>query len=289
MTLLPRLSVVIPSHRHADLLAACLTAVTRHAPAGTEIVVVDDASAGHVISRVAAGFGVRCLRLDRPGGFCVAVTAGLAVARGEVVELLNDDTEVQAGWADAALPWFADPGVVAVAPLVLQHGTSKIDTAGDDYHRGGYATKRGHGVSWADAPAELRVAGPVWGVSAAAGFYRRSALEAVGGFPADFGAYFEDVDVAHRLRKAGGRAWYEPASVVLHHVSASYGRVPSRRTLEAQSCNEERVWWRNTPRAERLRRLPLHVAVLAGKAVRRQGEGTLGPWLAGRVRGLLTR
>lgn len=280
---------MIPSHRHAGLLAACLTAVTRHAPAGTEIIVVDDASAGHAISRVAEAFGVHGLRLERPSGFCVAVNAGLAVARGEVVELLNDDTEVQAGWADAALPWFAGPEVVAVAPLVLQHGTSKIDTAGDDYHPGGYATKRGHGLPWADAPAGLRVAGPVWGVSAAAGFYRRSALEAVGGFPADFGAYFEDVDVAHRLRRAGGRVWYEPASVVWHHVSASYGRVPSRRTLEAQSCNEERVWWRNTPRAERLRRLPLHVAVLAGKALRRQGEGTLGPWLAGRVRGLLTR
>ena len=280
---------MIPSHRHADLLTACLTAMTRHAPAGTEIVVVDDASAGHAISRVAEAFGVRCQRLERPGGFCVAVNAGLAVARGDVVELLNDDTEVQAGWADAALPWFADPEVVAVAPLVLQHGSTRIDTAGDDYHPGGYATKRGHGLPWADAPAGLRVAGPVWGVSAAAGFYRRSALEAIGGFPADFGAYFEDVDVAHRLRKAGGRVWYEPASVVWHHVSASYGRVPSRRTLEAQSCNEERVWWRNTPRAERLRRLPLHVAVLAGKALRRQGEGTLGPWLAGRVRGLLTR
>ena len=287
--LTPSLSVVVPSHRHVTLLAACLAAVARHAPAGTEVVVADDASVGHAVTRVAASFGVRSVRLPRRGGFCAAVNAGLAAARGVVVELLNDDTEVQAGWADAALRHFADPRVVAVAPLVLRHGTTTIDTAGDEYHRGGYASKRGHGVPWESAPAALRVAGPVWGVSAAAGFYRRAALDAVGGFPADFGAYFEDVDVSHRLRAAGGEVWYEPASVVLHHVSASYGRRPSRRTLEAQSCNEERVWWRNTPRAERLRGLPLHLAVLAGKALRRQGEGTLGPWLAGRVRGLLTR
>jgi len=285
----PPLSVVVPSHRHAGLLAACLASVARHAPAGTDVIVADDASAGHAVTRVAEAFGVKCVRLPRRGGFCAAVNAGLALARGEIVELLNDDTEVQAGWADAALPHFADPRVVAVAPLVLQHGTSTIDTAGDEYHRGGYATKRGHGVAWADAPEVLRVAGPVWGVSAAAGFYRRAALEAVGGFPADFGAYFEDVDVSHRLRAAGGEIRYEPASVVWHHVSASYGRRPSRRTLEAQSCNEERVWWRNTPRAARLRGLPLHLAVLAGKALRRQGEGALTPWLAGRVRGLLTR
>ncbi len=280
---------MVPSHRHAGLLAACLAAVARHAPAGTEVIVADDASAGHSISRVAESFGVRCVRLPRRGGFCATVNAGLAIARGEVVELLNDDTEVQAGWADAALPHFANSRVVAVAPLVLQHGTTIIDTAGDEYHRGGYASKRGHGVPWGLAPAALRVAGPVWGVSAAAGFYRRAALDAVGGFPADFGAYFEDIDVSHRLRAAGGEIWYEPASVVLHHVSASYGRRPSRRTLEAQSCNEERVWWRNTSRRDRLRGLPLHLAVLAGKALRRQGEGTLTPWLAGRVRALLTR
>jgi GT2 family glycosyltransferase len=286
--LTPKLSVVVPAYRRADLLAACLRSLAAHAPPGTEVVVADDSSPGDAVSELAAAFGARHVRLPRRGGFCGAASAGIAAATGEVVELLNDDAEVTAGWAAAALAHFADPAVVAVAPLVMQHGTTLIDTAGDDYHPGGFARKRGHGVPWDNAPPELRVAGECWGVSAAAGFYRRAALVAAGGFPADFGAYFEDVDLSHRLGRLG-TVWYEPASVVWHHLSASYGRVPSRRTLMAQSCNEERVWWRNTPRRERVRRLPLHLAVVAAKSLRRLDEGTLAPWLAGRVRGLLLR
>src|SRR5439155_17661490 len=92
----------------------------------------------------------------------------------------------------------------------------------------------------------------VFGTSASAGFYRRSALDRVGLFPEEFGSYFEDVDLAFRLNRAGFRTMYEPASRVLHHVSASYGRL-GRRLIERQSCNEERVFWRNLP-ASALRR-----------------------------------
>jgi GT2 family glycosyltransferase len=108
-------------------------------------------------------------------------------------------------------------------------------------------------------------------------------LAAAGGFPESFEAYFEDVDLAFRLRHCGGRVAYEPASVVLHRGGSSYGR-PTRRLVERQSCNEERVFWRNLSPAELRRWLPRHVAVLAGKALRRWEEGLLGPWLAGRVR-----
>jgi GT2 family glycosyltransferase len=124
----------------------------------------------------------------------------------------------------------------------------------------------------------------VWGVSAAAGFYRRAAVLCAGGFPEHFGAYFEDVDLSFRLRRAGGEIVYDPASVVWHRVSGTYGRTPSRRTLERQSCNEERVFWRNVRGRNRARLLPRHAAVLAGKALRRWQEGVLLPWFLGRCR-----
>src|SRR5262249_32673802 len=114
------LSVVIPSRARPDLLRCCLASVTEFAAAETEIIVGDDASPGEKVSRAAADFtGVRTVRLPRRRGFCAAVNAGIRTARGAVVELLNDDTEVTAGWADAALRVFDDPRVAAVAPLVL--------------------------------------------------------------------------------------------------------------------------------------------------------------------------
>lgn len=276
-------SIVIPTHRRTDLLRACLRSVTRHAPAGTEIVVVDDASPDAVASAAAESVGAKVVRLKRQRGFAIAANAGIRASRGEFVEMLNDDTEVQPGWADAALRWFGDPEVGAVAPLVLGWPDgSIIDSAGDRYYLGGVAGKRGHGQ-----PVSARYLEPcrVFGASAAAGFYRRSALDRVGLFPESFGSYFEDVDLAFRLNRAGFHARYEPASRVLHHVSASYGRV-GRLLLQRQSCNEEQVLWRNLPSADLSRAILKHLAVLAGKAWRRWDDRTLTPWLFGRLQAL---
>jgi GT2 family glycosyltransferase len=277
-----RLSIVVPSHSRPDLLALCLENVFRFKPAGTQVVVVDDGSKDGCVSRVAKKFaGVQVIYHPKAKGFCVAANAGIAAATGDVVELLNDDTEVTAGWAEASLAHFANPAVAAVAPLVFQNDPSRpaglpplIDSAGDEYDPGGFARKRCHGST------RVPPAGEVWGASASAAFYRRSALLAVGGFPEYFGAYFEDVDLSFRLRKAGHSIWYESASVVWHRVSASYGRRPGRATLERQSCNEERVFWRHVG----WRHLPRHAAFVAAKAVRRWEDGTLGPWATGRLR-----
>ena len=287
------LSIVIPTHQRTDLLRACLRAVTAHAPAGTEVIVVDDASPKAAASAVATEFGVRAVRLNRQRGFAVAANAGIRASHGDVVEMLNDDTEVQPGWAVAAQKWFDDPMIGAVAPLVLRWPDGEvIDSAGDCYYVGGVAGKRGHGLplpspsgSGAGGEGETHYSQPcrVFGTSANAGFYRRAALEQVGLFPEKFGSYFEDVDLAFRLNRAGFRTMYEPASRVLHHVSASYGRI-GRRLIERQSCNEERVFWRNLPTPILRGALLKHLAILAGKALRRIDEGTLLPWLFGRLR-----
>jgi GT2 family glycosyltransferase len=279
------LSIVIPSHNRPDLLQLCLQSVRDHAPPGTQVIVVDDGSVGAVVGQIATGFaGVEVIRHERPLGFATAANRGIAAATGNIIELLNDDTQVTAGWAHAALPWFTDPTVAAVAPLVLRGASGDsvpvIDSAGDEYDRGGFARKRGHGEPLTD---RLRVPTEVFGASASTAFYRADVLRAVGAFPEDFEAYFEDVDLAWRIRRAGFRTMFEPGSVVWHRVGSSYRT--RRPLIERQSRNEERVFWRNVPAIWRA--MPRHAVVLAGKAMRRAREGTLVPWLVGRMRALV--
>ncbi len=279
------LSIVIPSYKRADLLALCLQSLQLHAPVDAEILVVDDASTDGVISKTALQFaGVKCLRLEKSAGFCIAANAGIRATTGDIVELLNDDTQVRANWSKIAMRAFDDPTIGAVAPLVLQGIPDElleaiIDSAGDIYHSGGFAQKRFHNRRLKDVKIEADI---VFGASASSAFYRRSALENTGLFPENFVSYFEDVDLAHRLNRAGYRTRFEPASVVWHQVGASHGRKPSRQLLERQSLNEERVFWRNVS----LRHLPVHVAVLSGKAIRRFREGMLIPFIVGRLRAL---
>ena len=282
----PLLSIVIPTHYRSNLLRTCLKSLAEHAPDGTEIIVVDDGSHQASASAVARDFhGVQVLRWARPRGFCAAANAGIRIAQAPVVEMLNDDTEVTAGWAVPALRWFDDLTVAAVAPLVLRSRSkcgvhAEIDSAGDRYYWGGIAGKRGHGEHLGSKYLEP---GRVFGASASSAFYRRDVLMRLGAFPESFGAYFEDVDLAFRLNRAGYRAMYEPASQVYHHGGGSYG-TPRRRLLEQQSRNEERVFWRNIPPADWRHAVPRHLAVLAGKAWRRWREGRFIPFLCGRLR-----
>jgi GT2 family glycosyltransferase len=282
----PALSIVIPSYNRPDLLQICLASVERHAPQGVEVVVVDDGSRNEVVSRAAAAFaGVRTCRLSRRRGFCAAANAGLRAVRGEIVELLNDDTEVTAGWAGAALARFADPRIAAVAPLVIwsrerQGARPIIDSAGDRYYLGGIAGKRGHGQPLGEAC--LRPC-RVFGASASSAFYRRDLVLRVGAFPERFGSYFEDVDLAFRLHRAGYEVWFEPGARVFHRVASSFGQ--SRRDLvEQQALNEERVFWRNLCGASLRQALPQHLLVLVAKAWKRWQEGRLAPFVCGRLR-----
>jgi GT2 family glycosyltransferase len=270
------LSIVIPTHHRYDLLRRCLRSVTDHAPAGTEVIVVAD---GGRLPNLDEFGGVRLVLLTQRRGFCAAANAGIAAATGRIVELLNDDTEVTAGWADAALACFSDPRIAAVAPLVSSKSGLVIDSAGDGYDPGGFARKLGHGqpVTTANCRRE------VFGASASSAYYRRDLLVQVGGFPEQFGAYFDDVDLSFRLRRAGGVIVFEPSSRVYHHGGSSYGS-PGRRLIEQQSCNEERVWWRNLPTRDVVQFLPRHIAVLFVKASRRWSEGLLMPWMLGRLR-----
>src|SRR5690348_4728463 len=114
------LSIIIPTHQRTDLLQQCLASVARHAPPGTEVVVVDDGSPGGRAASMAKSLdGVRVVERTKRGGFAAAANSGIRAARGVIVQLLNDDAEVTAGWATTALRWFDDPTIGAVAPLVL--------------------------------------------------------------------------------------------------------------------------------------------------------------------------
>lgn len=280
-------SIVIPSQRRADLLRLCLESISRFAPPQTEIIVVDDGSPGAAASHAALSFpGVRAVRLPRVYGFCVAANRGIATARGAVIELLNDDTQVDRGWAEAALRCFADPQVGAVAPLVLRgvpgDTVAEIDSAGDGYDPGGFAWKNGHRQPLTQMYLQRR---PVVAASASSVFLRRSALERSRLFPERFVSYFEDVDLSLRLQAAGFRIVYEPESRLWHRGGSSYGR-PRRALVERQSCNEERLFWRHLCRAWQWRAVARHLAVLAGKAIRRCREGMFVPFLMGRLRAL---
>ncbi len=222
---------------------------------------------------------VEVIALAANQGFVAAANEGIRHARGAVIELLNNDTEVCAGWAEPCLRWFADPTIGSVAPLVLKmERPDVIDSAGMDYHLCGWAFNRGlnrrRGSAY-DVPCE------VFGPSGSAGFYRRAALARAGLLLPELGAYFEDTDLAFRLRWAGFRCMFEPAGQVLHQGSATYGQAGPRVT-HLISRNEELVFWMNLPLPMLVFAVLPHVAFFGVRLLRKLPTARLLPFLAGK-------
>jgi O-antigen biosynthesis protein len=277
----PKLTILIPSHQRADLLDACLRSI--HASTNRidqlQIIVIDDASPRNTVSTTASRYpAVTVLRQSRRQGFCAAINAGLQLAQADIVQVLNDDTEVTSDWHQPALERFAENKKLgSLAPLVRQYrNPDLIDSAGDGYDPGGFAYSHGQGQLVTN---EWLRARPVQSASASAAFYRRIALEAVNGFPNEFIAYFDDLEVGLKLREAGYDCLYEPQCQVLHHGSASHGKIPGRRLTQQLACNEERLFWRHSSH-----QLLRHAAVLSLKAIRRMREGMFIPFALGRCR-----
>lgn len=280
----PACSIVIPTFNGRHLLATCLASIARHRPPGVEleVIVADDCSADGTADWIFdAHPDVHVVRLERNGGFCTAANAGIAAARGDFVQLLNNDTEVCPGWLEAGLAPFADPHVGSVAPLVLvRSDPARVDSAGDQYALVGWASKRGHGQPasrWLDRPADR-----VFGASGSSAFYRASALRRVGGFDPAFGSYYEDVDLAFRLRWAGYDCACEPRSRILHDLSATYDHADPR-LQERMSRNAEVLFWTNlSPGWLALAAVP-HAAFTLAQALHRLLGRRHGPFLRGKA------
>jgi GT2 family glycosyltransferase len=271
---LPSLSIVIPTFNGRENLKRLLPSVREHAPRGTHVIVVDDGSTDGTAKWVGINHPwVQVVALEANGGFCRAVNAGIAHSRAEIVELLNDDTEVQRGWAEAALRHFSDRTVGSVAPLVLfMDRPDVIESAGQQYHLCGWGKNRGYGEPL--DPSYL-VAGEVFGPSGSTGFYRRQALDRAGWLLPEYQAYYEDVDLSFRLRWAGFRCVYEPQSQVLHRESVTYGRR-RQHVLRLLARNEEWVFWVNLKTHELLLGLLPHLGFLGVRAIRQwmNGQGS---------------
>ncbi len=279
----PRLSIVIPTYNGRRLLETCLASIDRHASGEPiEVIVADDASTdGTSEWLLDAHPSVQVVRLARNGGFCASANAGIAAARGEFIQLLNNDTEVQPRWVEAGLEPFLDPAVGSVAPLVLvRSDPRRVDSAGDQYVLVGWPSKRGHGepaAKWAN-----QAPGQVFGASGSSAIYRAEALRAVGGFDASFGSYYEDVDLAFRLRWAGYGCIFAPGCRILHDVSASYDH--RRPELQRRmSRNAEILFWTDLPLAWLLVAILPHLAFTLAQAGWRLARGRLTPFLMGKL------
>lgn len=149
-------------------------------------------------------------------------------AVGDWVALLNNDAEAHPNWLAAmhrAVALRSDYGMVACKILVYED-PRKIDKAGHLIYPDGQ--NRGRGSGQIDRGQFDAMEDVLWPDGCAA-MYRKSMLEAIGGFDEELFAYGDDAELGMRARVAGWKCVYAPESVVLHHRGSTLGLLSSRR------------------------------------------------------------
>jgi GT2 family glycosyltransferase len=215
----PLTSIIIPNYNGLRFLTSCLGALRAQSypRAHTEIILVDDASTDSSVAFVTEHYPeVKIVKLARNSGLAVGCNAGARAAGGELLVMLNNDTEAEPDWLAALVEAaMANPlaGAIASKMLLFDRGVWERDT-------GQY-----------DAQPQI------FGGCGGGVMYRRAAWEQTGGFDERLFMYLEDVDLAWRLQLAGWGAVFAPAARLYHHLSATGGG-----TLASYYVGRNTIW-----------------------------------------------
>lgn len=243
----PRISIIVPAYGNLVMTVQCLRSISEHPPGVPyEVIVVEDCSGDPDIGALMEVPGLVYHENSSNLGFLLSCNAAADLARGEFVCFLNNDTEVEDGWADALLKVFenfAECGLVG-AKLLFPDG--RLQEAGGIIWADGSGWNHGRGGD-SNAP-EFNYVREVDYCSGAAIMVRTEVFKELGRFDPRYApAYYEDADLAFRLREHGLKAFYCPTAVVTHHEGMSHGTSTSTGIKAFQVRNQKvfRERWRH--------------------------------------------
>ena len=281
--------VVIPTLDGRERLLRALASLERQTvPAA--VVVVDNASSDGTAEAIAAAHpGVRVVRNERNLGFGAAINRGTLDLTGDVLVLVNNDVVCEPDFIARIIEPFADERVAAVAGVLLQSAAPDlVDSAGIELD----STLGSWDHGWNRPASELHgdpgghvPVGPCGGAAA----YRLDVFRELGGFDEALFAYWEDVDLALRIRNAGHHSVLASGALALHEHGQTLGASsPAARRLEAFGRGYVLAKYRVTARRPLLKAkvAVLDWPVLLVHLVLRREAGPLRARLRGRAAGL---
>jgi GT2 family glycosyltransferase len=239
----PLISIVIPSRNAFDVVRRCVESIyATTAYQSFEVVLVDTGSDDPDVLRwyedvSALHKSFRVLDWpEQPFSYAKSCNAGADAARGEILVMLNNDTEVlEPTWLEVLAAEAQRPEVGVVGCLLLYPDRLTVQHAGIGL---GIKTVAGNSLSGLRLDGRLTRTQRLmlWtrrattAATAACIAVRKAVYDEVGGFDPALRITFNDVDLCLRIAELGYRSVYTPDVRLLHHESKTI--APSRDWTE---------------------------------------------------------
>jgi GT2 family glycosyltransferase len=244
----PGVSIIIPVYNQTNYTLQCLRAIARNTEiASFEVIVIDDCSTEADISLLRDIANLKVYRNPENSGFIKSCNRGAMLASGKYILFLNNDTEVQKGWLAALMDVVStrsDAGLIG-AKLVYPDGT--LQEAGGICWRDGSAWNYGRDRD--PTYPEFNYLRETDYCSGACLLLPMDLWRELGGFDERYvPAYYEDTDLAFRVRAAGRKVYYQPKAVVVHHEGRSNG-TDTAGGVKAYQVRNQQVFcerWKDT-------------------------------------------
>lgn len=171
-------------------------------------------------------------------GFPKANNIGMRKAKGDYILLLNPDTKVDSDNLQEMMDFMENHSEVGVATCKLLRPNGELDPASRRsepnpkvafYRLSGlqYLFPRKFGT-YNDLGGDLSKSAEIEAISGAYMFMSRKCYEITGGFDETFYMYGEDLDLCRKVREAGLKVWYYPATSCVHYKGQSSKRAPQK-------------------------------------------------------------
>ncbi len=217
----PTVSVIVPAYNEARVILSSLERVLASTYPALQVIVADDGSKDATSELVRTHYAsdprITLLTMTN-GGKASALNRALLHAKGEIVIALDADTQFLPDTIPKLVRWFVDPLIGAVAGNARVGNRINLITRWQAIE---YVTAQNVERRALDALRAITV------VPGAVGAWRRSALDAVGGYPEDTLA--EDQDLTIAIQRQGWRVAYDVEAVALTEAPETFAALSKQR------------------------------------------------------------
>lgn len=222
----PRVGVVMLAYGPEPVIDVAITAVAQSRGVDVSLVVVDNGCSRTDLDELCVAASAALVRPPRNLGFAGGVNLGARHVDAPFLALVNSDAVVDPDALWRLVEVASLPGVgIASGSIRLADDPDRMNSAGNPVHVLGLCWAGGLG----EPASSFAAARDIPSASGAGLVVRRDLWDRLGGFPDEFFAYQEDLELSWRTWQLGLAVRYVPDAVVVHHYE--FSRNPRKMYL----------------------------------------------------------